>query len=265
MDQDLVTVGDHLAVLRRRWLVLIVCSVLGLGAGLAFSQTQQRLYEADAKVLAVPGPSSVPEASLDAEQVATQAEVVLSDRIVAKVVDSVNFDAQGQDLVDATTVIPSDGTSVLIVTSQMPTGEQAAAVANAFAQSYLDYRAEQVTAAQDLMEQQLVELRGQITSIQKSLRGVPADAKIGARTTLAALTTRATDLEGQVFLASTPSDSSGGQPLQLAQPPEQPIQPRPVWDAGLGAFLGFIVGLLIAYATKGSGAERHRRTSPQPS
>src|SRR5262245_62482593 len=77
MDQDLIQLQDHLAVLRRRWRLVALCMVIAIGLGLAWSFSQTKMYRGTASLLLEPQETVQNNSGvvMDPEEVATQADV----------------------------------------------------------------------------------------------------------------------------------------------------------------------------------------------
>lgn len=256
-DDELITASSHVGVLRRRWRLIAVATVLGGLAGFVLSMTQATAYAAEAKVL-VPAPAAAdPGTAVDPDQVATEAEFVLSDTLVAEVASSLQSPLSPNELITAVSVEASTGTSVLVISARQPTADAAAALANAFAEGYVRFRANQSAAARQFMKTQVNALEQRITAIREGLVDLDASARAVALGTLTDLSARQSDLEDRLLVAQTANAAeSGGRVLNAATPPGAPAQPRPVFNVGLGVAFGLILGLVAAYLRDGGVSER---------
>src|SRR4051794_38777355 len=93
MGQDVQTLHDALAVVRRRWKLLLTCVILGVlvAIGLAALQTPKYTANADLLVLSRTQLSDTGR-PIDPVQVATQADVVVSDAVASRVVSELGLD-----------------------------------------------------------------------------------------------------------------------------------------------------------------------------
>src|SRR5262245_982084 len=96
MDQDLIRLQDHLAVVRRRWRLIALCVVLAILAGLAWAFTQTKMYTGTATVLLEPqqtldSTTSSNGVVMEPEEVATQADVIASVEVAERVVDDLDL------------------------------------------------------------------------------------------------------------------------------------------------------------------------------
>src|SRR5215217_5989488 len=82
MEDDLRTLPDALSVIRRRWLTVLAFVLLGVLAGVGLSLLQAPQYTATASVLLrSPVSQTAGSRALDPEEVATQADIVVSDEV----------------------------------------------------------------------------------------------------------------------------------------------------------------------------------------
>jgi uncharacterized protein involved in exopolysaccharide biosynthesis len=86
------------AVLRRRWLTLVVMSPLGVGASGVLSQTQTRMYSAHTQLMieSLSSASTHTGELMTPEEVATQVEVITSRPIAAAVVNDLRLGRLGE-------------------------------------------------------------------------------------------------------------------------------------------------------------------------
>ena len=153
--QPALQIGDYLETLRlRRWLVLAIAAVFTIG-GVLYSLTLESSYVATSEVLLssqTDPTGTVPiDVSPDTEaQVATSPQVAIKAKALAK------SSLQPTQMIKNLTVsLPADS-FVLDFEYTAPTPTEAQAGANAFAQGYLDFKAEQV---QDGIDSQIASLK----------------------------------------------------------------------------------------------------------
>ena len=103
---------------------------------------QPRLYTSSSKLLLGLDAStnSTAPVGLDPEEIATQAEVVRSDAVARSVIDRLDLDVSVEDLLASVTVEAVDNKRVVLISVDRPDADEAAAVANAFANEYVDLR-----------------------------------------------------------------------------------------------------------------------------
>ncbi len=254
VDNDVINLRDQVAVLRRRWLILVVSTLLALGAALAYVYTQQPMYSATAELLVSQpdSPESRSGLEIEPEEIATQVQVIQSQPVAEQVIETLGLEESAEDVLNTIEVQPVDATRVLQVSALRASPAQAADLANAFADAYLSVRETQATTAAQLTETALNE---QVSQIRNRLRDVQAqlDSPTGDTSTLEAeeqalfvQLTQAMSFQATAA-ATTAASQSSGQVLVQASVPGQPAQPKIVRTAALGAILGLMIGVGLAF------------------
>lgn len=193
-----MNLGHWLAVLRARWGVVAVVFVLVVAAATVVAWQQPKHYAATAVLLFEARPDPVSTmlygGGPSMAQINTQLEVMRSDRVAQKVAEHLKLadDPQTQLMWRAATserqpfegwvvdflrkglsVGVQPGSSVVNVTYKGATGEEAAAVANAFVQAYLqaavDLRVEPAKQYSAFFSQQVKESRDALEGAQAAL------------------------------------------------------------------------------------------------
>ncbi len=218
-------------VWERKWIVAVV-TVLCMVAALAFGQRGEKQYSSSATLLfRDPGfartlfgndlfdPGQDPKRASQ-----TTVDVISSSSVAAEARRSLRSNESIGSLLDSVTVDPSSDADVATIKATRSTPEDAAAVANAFAQGYITYRqqADRATIAQaaDLLRQSLAAASpAQQGVLQRSLSNLD---------TLETLQTG----NAEVIARATPDPS--------------PVSPKPKRDALLGMLLGLLLGCGLA-------------------
>ena len=140
--QPALQIGDYLATLRlRRWLVLAIAAVFTIG-GVLYSLTLKPSYVATSEVLlsAETDPSGTVTTEISPD---TEAQVATSPDVAVKAKSLFETDMQPTELIKSVAVsLPADS-FILDFKFTAPTPAEAQAGANAFADAYLDFKAEQ--------------------------------------------------------------------------------------------------------------------------
>ncbi len=141
--------GDYVAVVRRRWLVVLVALIVCFAAGLAFLQVAPKTYVSSAKVQVLPtSTASVAEGSrtTDSINLDTEAQIVKSEP-VAKLAqrtlvtaELVESDVEPVALARRVTVTVPPNTTILQIEYAGSSAAKAQAGADAFAKAYITYR-----------------------------------------------------------------------------------------------------------------------------
>jgi polysaccharide biosynthesis transport protein len=256
MDQDLVRLQDHLAVIRRRWRLVAICLLLAVAASLALSLTQTKMYQGTTSLLLQPQQSADSDTSIvmEPEEVATQADVIASVQVAERVVDDLELDVDDpQDLLDDITVTVVEDKRVVQVSALEPRARLASAVANSFAEQYIAYRQEQaIDASADLQD----EYADQLQVIEEDLDEVQDKMDSASGNRLDRLRSDETRLLSEQIRIQTALSSAqtsqagllpGGEVLLRAEPPGAPAEPQPIRAGLLGGVIGLLLGIGLAY------------------
>lgn len=252
MDDDVVSLSDHLAVFRRRWRLIVILTVLGALAGVGISALQTRMYDAESRLLVEPLTTTSSAVVMDPDEVATQASVVTSEEVASMVIDDLGLSDSPQDLLDSVTVTVVDNTRVLSIVASRAKPQEAADIANAFADQYVTFRADAAAATAGTQKSGYI---AQLTKVRSTLSDVRAQLKTATneetKASLAAreqsLVAQEAELSTQLMLIEDGDVGPGGEVLLDAQVPTSPSRPKPILAALLGALLGLIAGILGAY------------------
>ncbi|QYJ04209.1 hypothetical protein KUV85_00580 [Nocardioides panacisoli] len=239
-----------------RWgaVLTLLLGVAGAGAGYVYGRSADRMHEAEAVVLVHPseGNPFSPGTGDDLVNLTTESELVTADAVAEAVARKETGVTADDVLASVSTVVPAN-TQLIRITVTHPDQQVATARAQAFADSYLDYRATRTTSA---LFDQGAHLAEQERTAEKSLAAAfdqlasltpstPARARVEQQidvlsAQLAQLrtdqaTVRSAAVEpGEVI---TPAAAAAAGPL-----------PATVWATGAGALLGvaMAVGLTAA-------------------
>lgn len=257
MGDDAINLRDQVAVLRRRWRIVVMCAVGGLLLALAVSLTQSSLYRSSTTLLLSPINAAQIASNGDVMQpteIATQVQVVLSEAVAVKVISDLNLDETPEQLVKTVTVEPEAETRVISITALRSTASQARDVANAFADNYLSVREGQADleneAAVAALEAQAQEVNDRLTEIDQELTTATGSEVTRLRSEQQSLLVQSTQILGdQADLAQLSPDAlgNGGQVLKPAAAPKGAAEPQPTKSAVIGLFLGTLLGIGLAF------------------
>jgi succinoglycan biosynthesis transport protein ExoP len=265
-------IRHQLAVLRRRWPLVVVLAVLACGVAGWLTSRQAPVYRATAAILLQPRTAeqllsaSTGGFSETGNEVATEIEVMRSqvvvDAVKAKLgrTPEVSIEARGS-------------TNVLDIHALSTEPATAAAEATTFAEVYVDLRKaqriEDLSRTGDLIRSQITDLDKRIDDLEKPLRDVEArlltttntlasaqlrqqrdsiaDGIRAERNTLERRRSSFDDQLNQLQLLSGFGTSGGVQLVSKAQVPASPISASPLRNAALGLLGGLLVGLGLAF------------------
>lgn len=254
MDNDVVNIRDQLAVLRRRWLIVVAAVVLAVGAALAFSLAQTPLYRAEAKVIVEPFGSVLTSGGsvIEPEELATQVEVITALPLAEDVAERPDIAGEPEDLLDSLNVQVAEGTRTITVAALAAADDEAAAVANAFAYGYVEARraqeAERIADVREVYADQLTALQDRARELTPALvqQATPSEQPV-LRAERRSLAVQQAEVSAQLAGLAGATAQGGGRVFSDAQPPTNPAQPRPLRNAALAAVLGLLFGIGLAF------------------
>lgn len=227
-----------LSVVRRRILVVVVCAVLTPASALGWSLAQDEQYTASAQLLfRDPGfdqklfGSSVLQPSQNPERQAATNVLLVSNLRVAERVAKVRGQGLTAEEIASKLEVTAEGQADVISVSVTDRGPvRAAQLANTYANEFIAFRREadraKISEARALVDQQLDQLPsdGRGADDADALRRQSDQLRV-----LASLQTGNAEL------------------VQAAEPPDSASSPRIARNAVLGAFVGLLIGLGLAF------------------
>ncbi|WP_045876866.1 AAA family ATPase [Pseudofrankia sp. DC12] len=242
-----------LTLLARRWHLLLVVTILFGTAGFLFASLQSTLYSSSATMLLNdPGSTSVfadnnRVAGDPSRYVRTQARYVISTEVLTTARSLLHNRLTVDQLRDRVKATSSDQLNQVSVTATDPTAEGAATVVNAVCQAYrqtvrnLTQANAKVTT--DELDQTIATLRGRISDLDEQLKSSegPADPSLSAARQAAATQLLTLQSRADEIAVDTATYGDGVQMFEQANPPNAPVQPRPLRAVVVGAFLGLLL------------------------
>jgi succinoglycan biosynthesis transport protein ExoP len=244
--------GDHLALLRRRWLLFLGCFLAGGTAGLALMRVMPPAYTATTHVLVTP--VGVPEP--DGNQVTARQREQLNLDTEAQIAQSAVVATRAAEHAGAGELEPVEVTvppnsAVLTFSVTAPDPGDAAAQSRAYAQAYLEHRAdsarEAITARQRVVAGKLRNVGNALSQVIDEL---PKLARGSAEHTRAVH--RQTVLSRQAAALAQQHDAlrtivlTPGKVISAATPPQQPSAPSMPLYLGSGLMVGLLAGAVAA-------------------
>lgn len=247
-------------IVRRRWVLVLVITVIGAIAGAGYAFTTPASYSATSQVVVTAvtqGPLNQTtqvnlQVNMSTEQAVAQSPPVIAQ--AARIINVPSGVLQGAAAKRLTVAVPASTlttSNVLQITWKAATPRAAQAGANAFATAYLSYRhrelAGQIASLKSVLNQQVNALEKEIARLTTELSGTSAgsSAHQGLAIRLNELTSQAGTASNQ--LASLPTyNVSGGSVIAAALP----ITPSGLGHSVilvLGALLGLLIGLVLAF------------------
>lgn len=265
--EETIDLREYIAILRARKWTIILSAVIVIVAALAFSLQQTPLYTAEARLLVEPLPPREQETIAPIVNLETERELVQSVPVAQLVKEELGLDTPVDEVLADLDVQVVTETEVLIVgyTSDDPAFSQE--VANAFAQGYIDNRRNQaledLTVAQDAVQQSIQKINRQLTQVEEELEALDDTGLIEASPApeddeieRGALESRRTTLLARLGVLQEQLDSvnpgesvrlGAGQIIAPATLPTAPSSPNLLRNALLAAFLGLALGVGLAF------------------
>lgn len=251
---------DYTGVLRRRWWVVAACAVVGLLGAAAYLLVAPKTYTASATVFVKTTGADVGNGitgnrtSGALVNLDTEAQLVKSGTVAALAGRSMHSSLTAYELAKQVTVTVPPNSQVLTIACDAPTGQGAAACANAFAAAYLQNRSATATS---VLNAQIKTLAGKVSALEKSMAklntAISGLAKNSATrlSDLAALAgdrIQAKALNGQITsLTGLAANVNGGRVITPATAPGKPSSPSKTVVLPSGLVAGLVVGLVVAF------------------
>ena len=275
LDQRRVFVGPGLmeAFLRFRWIVLW-STVIAAVAVYGLSLLEAESYEAESSMLLTdPRTSGVFDDSLFAVEdlsryVRNQADFVESPAVAARAGELIGGRLSVEEIIDSVVAVAARDLDLVTIRTVQPTGEGAAALADAIGEAYEELVIEQVqstaSAAIAELSSSKVELQDQLDTLDRALVNDPANASLQAARDAAVaqlvnLDTRIAQIDVNMSLYG-----SGVQYREPAEIPSTPASPRPLRNAAVAAVLGLLGSTAFAWWRAERSPSAESRHDPAP-
>lgn len=232
-----LNLANAIGLIRRRWLVILICVSVAPLSALGFSLSQEKQYAASASLLfRDPGldqkvfGSTVLEPSTDpVRESATNVRLVSLEVVAARTARELRGNLSPGEISAKVDVAAEGQADVISVTAEDPSRSFAARLANEFAEQYIAFRRgadrAKVREAQQLVQRQLANL---LPQAQSGPEGRSLQERVEELGILAALQTGNAEL------------------VQRAQPPTSASSPKTRRNVILGAVAGLLLALGLA-------------------
>jgi capsular exopolysaccharide synthesis family protein len=233
---EAATLSSATRVIRERWWIILLATVIGLAVGLVYGKTAAKTYTATATVLIQPSSaisdavvSTSSAAAEDPTRIAATDLLLMTSYTVANNArQSLGLQTSTSDLLDQVSASEEPNSDLFNITASDSDPVRAAKIANAFAAQFVAFR--ESTNQQAALAAE--------ADLRQRLAALPPTDTADAAALQAALQ-RVTQLEavqtGDATVVST------------ATVPSTPSSPRPKLDAALGLIFGLALGLGLAF------------------
>jgi polysaccharide biosynthesis transport protein len=246
---DVISLQDYLLVLRRRRWVVLATTGLVVVAALLVSFAQTPLYDAETEVVVEPvrrtQDVTLEQLLSPASNVVQTERLVVTSRPVAERVAAEVGAEDVRELLEQVRVEAVGDTRVVRIVATDEEPARAVAIADGFADAYLEYRRDEamtgLVAARTNLDERATTLRAQIDELDEAdeVDEVQRDALLAQLASVVAQSAELGDLSGTV--------SGGGAVLSPAEVPDSPVSPRPVRTGALAIVLGLLLGVGLAF------------------
>ncbi len=187
---------EYLAAIRQRKMLIVICTLLGLAAGIALSVALEKTWEASAKVLVNPSPVGSTDGRLQSPVLEREREVVGSNPVAERVALSLGITTDPLLLLRDLEVVFVDNSDTLELNFVDPDPRHSQDVVNTFASEYVDLRNGEADA---LDEATINEFQAEVDRLTLDLDAANAEiSSLSVQLEQASGTPRATDLNGQL-------------------------------------------------------------------
>lgn len=163
---------EYLAAMRQRKWLILACAILGLIAGIVFSTTREKTWEASAKVLVNPTNVGSVDGRLERPVLEREREVVDSNAVAQLVAEDLGITTSPLLLLRNLDVVFVDGSDTLELLYVDPDRSVAQDTVNSFAAQYVSKRNGE---AQDLDEKTIEILDAEVARLNASLDELEAE------------------------------------------------------------------------------------------
>jgi tyrosine-protein kinase len=253
----------QLAFLRSSLPLIVIGTLVGALAAFLVSSVLPRTYEADTTLLV--GQASNPGTTADYNQLLisqrlsqTYAQLVTLPEIASGVIKKLDLPTTPEELLKHVHADAALDSTLLTVTADAGTADDAAKIANAFVAQLLASPFAQQGAPseiQTLVEQDLLAVRAQTQQIQDQIDALVAktDRTAAEEQQLANLQTQMVGLRSTLATLLSLSTGSNANVLTVvdpATPPSSAASPKIPLNTALGAMLGLLAAVGIAYTMR---------------
>lgn len=249
-------VADYGAVLRRRALIVLVCTLLGALIAGGYTAKQKKSYDSTTAVQINPlvsDPfSNTGNKISDLINPDTEAQLVTSATVGQIAAKTLDYHGKLSQLTKKVSVTVPANTQVLQITFSGGTALKAQRGSDAFARAYLTNRGAQAQATKqdqiNSLNKQISDLSAQLSKLSGQVASLPANSpdKILAQSQQSVVSSQLnqanTRLASLTTLVLTP-----GSIITAANLPSKPSTPIIPLNLGAGIMLGLLVGIGLAF------------------
>jgi len=252
-----VEMGDYISVIRRRKVLIASMTLAGLMLALFYSVILTTPTYVSTSAVEVRPIVFDPFGGLNLDRelnMGTERELARSDSVAALAKDKLKTDRTVSQLTKKVTITSVGSTQMLSIACAERTRLGAQECAKAFSESYIEFRRQQATTRRDAgranVEAALTPISNAIVEAQKRLAAVPPNSpqEAEADAVLRGLEDQASPYRDKLASYNSLDVTNPGFVVSPANRPGAAASPKPKTNALMGAFFGFFLGLLVAFA-----------------
>jgi capsular exopolysaccharide synthesis family protein len=250
VDREILDLRDYLSIVWTRKRTIIAIVVVTALVAVGYSMSRPRAYTSSAEVQVEPvsfTPSQTP-GTLVSLNMTTEVQVAQSSEVKEIALDHLGVrDSDAGTL--AVDQVPDAET--LLFTAEATEPRTAMATAQAYAEAYLELRhtnaLDELEGARAPYEDQLREIDARIAEIRDQVRGAGTAEQVLLAGTLGQLNAQRVSILSQLNALIEPENLQVGRVLRSAELPETPSRPHPARDGLIAIFVGFALGIGVAF------------------
>jgi uncharacterized protein involved in exopolysaccharide biosynthesis/Mrp family chromosome partitioning ATPase len=266
---DSFDLADYTGVLRRRWPIVLVVTILGVIGAYAYVAVSPKAYTSTTQVYVSPTGADLSNqlASTRTQgtvNLDTEAQIVQSGTVAALAGKMMHSSLSTYQLQKQVSVSVPANSQVLDIACTASSAKAAATCANDFAAAYLKNRS---STAASTVAAQIAPLQAKVTALQKTDSGLnstiaslPSNSsqRLAAEAQLTSNTSQLHNLNNQLAsLYSDAAKTNGGHVTTAATPPGSPSSPKKSLILPSGLVAGLIIGLIAAFLWDRSDKRLH--------
>ena len=227
---------DYLRAIRRRWKIVAAATLLVMATALVLSLLSEKQYDATADLLfgrqaqvdGLLGETSTYEAE-PGRRLNTDVELIKLDSVAAAVRERLGLDTSVDALLRKVSTETNDRSDLVKLVVRDTDPQRAAAIANGFADEYVDFRRR---SARRNLDQAAELAQSRYDALSEADRASAQGEQLLARR-------RALEIDAAL-------QTGGVEVVRRARAPEDPSRPRPKLSAATGLLLGLLLGIILA-------------------
>lgn len=257
---DSFEAADYVGVLRRRWWIPLVATIIGLVGAFGYVSVAPKSYTATSAVNVTPTAADQSNSVAGSRTAGatvnldTQAQVMTSTTVATLAGRMMHSPLTPWQLAQQVSVTVPPNSSILDVACKASTASGAATCANDFAKAYLLNRSQSATnyvnSQLKTLQTQIQGLNSSVAALNTKISTLPSNSPQRAADTaqldsdkskLSKLNQDYANTNGQL------ANTNGGSVITVATPPGKPSSPKKLLILPSGLVAGLLIGLLIAF------------------